>query len=95
MANANVWGHRRHAKSLSLSPLASESPLVPASVSNRQLDLRPNNAIRILSPPGQMKAHMLVERAGTVPRNIQTTIRLGTPVAAIASSNNLLPIPRP
>lgn len=30
----------------------------------RQLDLRSRNAIRILSPPGQMKAHMLVERAG-------------------------------
>ena len=30
----------------------------------RQLDLRSRNAVHILSPPGQMKAHMLVECAG-------------------------------
>lgn len=30
----------------------------------RQLDLRSRNAVHILSPPGQMKAHMLVKCAG-------------------------------
>ena len=50
-----------------LEPLAARLGIPVGSsqrIEIRQLDLRPSNAIRILSPPGQMKAHMLVERAG-------------------------------